>query len=130
MKYRNSDRSEFYWYLFKFFFAIVIIWTISSLLAQEVSEIVEGSKVTFYATADGTPAPTFEWKHNGYVVASGPSFVIESIGFEDSGDYKATARNVAGSADSQTITLVVVASGPKRPAVPTNIKVELKRKEQ
>lgn len=66
--------------------------------------IAYGSKVTFLATADGSPAPVFQWIKDGQDIpgATGSTYVIQSFGPEHAGRYMVRASNVAGSATSGT----------------------------
>lgn len=85
----------------------------------DISETVfTNTKVTLSATADGTTPITFAWFKNGVQVATGTSLVFNSIQTSDAGTYKVTATNLAGSADSNNATIVVIV-----PVAPSNVKI-------
>ncbi len=69
--------------------------------------VTPGAKVTFSATADGVPAPTFEWFRGTAKVGEGPLLVIPSISVSDAGSYTAKATNEIGSAVSPPIVVTV-----------------------
>ena len=70
---------------------------------------VEGSPFTFTAAAVGTPAPTYQWRHNGVAVpgATGATLTLDAAQPTDSGAYTVTAVNAAGSVTSLPATLLV-----------------------
>lgn len=85
----------------------------------DVSETVfTNTKVTLSVTADGTSPITYTWFKNNVQVATGTSLVFNSIQTTDAGTYKVTASNIAGSADSNNATLVVIV-----PVAPSNVKI-------
>jgi hypothetical protein len=86
--------------------------------AQAGAPVSVGASVTLYATADGSPAPTFQWRKNGAPIsgATGPTYVIASVSLADAGAYSVVASNNLGSATSPDETLVVQAAV----VVPTN----------
>lgn len=73
------------------------------------SAVTAGSRVTFLATADGSPAPTFQWKKDGVEItgASDATLVLAVVSPADAGTYRVTASNIAGSADSADEILTV-----------------------
>jgi hypothetical protein len=68
-----------------------------------------GSNVTLVASADGSPAPTFQWKKNGVPIpgATGPTLSFNGIGLADAGTYQVLATNVVGSSSSPDEILTV-----------------------
>lgn len=86
------------------------VFAIAGYLVQSKGTVQEGSKVTFIATADGTPAPTFTWKKDGVLIpgATSSTMVFTQIAVSDSGSYVAVASNVAGTAESAPQVLTVV----------------------
>ncbi len=95
-------------------FAILACLVVSSR-AAETSTISTGANVTLFATADGSPAPTFQWKKNGSAIvgATTATFSINNAALSDGANYRVTATNEVGSADSPDFLLeVVLASGP------------------
>jgi hypothetical protein len=61
-----------------------------------------GSRVTLVATADGSPAPGWQWKKDGVDIpgATSSNLVFPSIVAGDTGTYTAVATNEAGSAQA------------------------------
>lgn len=86
--------------------ALLILAFTGSLFAQPVEEtVLVGTRVPFVATADGNPAPSFDWLKDGVKVASGATFVIEAAAESDSGTYTVRATNTEGTALSDTYKL-------------------------
>lgn len=84
-----------------------------------------GQKVTFTATADGTEPISFVWYKDGVQIFSGNPYVIPSAAPTDAGVYKVTASNIAGSADSQLLTVVVIyGDGPPPAGTPANATIQ------
>jgi hypothetical protein len=69
-----------------------------------------GSNVTFEATADGNPLPSFTWKLNGTLIDGATSARLEllAVTAAQSGQYVAVATNSEGSAESPPVTLNVI----------------------
>lgn len=82
--------------------------------AAERATVAPGARITFQASAEGTPAPVFQWRKNGaaMVGATGQTFSIVSATASDAASYRVTASNVAGSADSPEIVIEVGFGGP------------------
>lgn len=94
----------------KDFLRLVSAFGVTAFLAlSSVEAVVAGAKVTFLASADGSPAPTFQWKKNGVAIpgATAATLVFSSVSLSDAGTYRVTALNVAGSADSADEVLLV-----------------------
>lgn len=78
-----------------------------------------GAGVSFYVVATGSPAPAFQWRHNGIAIpgATSSTFSIASVALPDAGVYTVVATNIAGSVTSQPAFLTiseppVILSGP------------------
>lgn len=69
-----------------------------------------GESVTFTVVATGTPAPTYQWKKGGVVIAgaTGTSYTINPVGAGDAADYTVVVTNAGGSVTSNPATLTVV----------------------
>ena len=67
------------------------------------------SPVTFSATVSASPAPYYQWMKNGTTVvgATNSSFTIPQVSPNDAGQYFLIAKNTAGYAVSNTVTLTV-----------------------
>src|SRR5687767_6085535 len=82
----------------------------SPMCAGEAEGVVlVGSNVTFIASADGSPAPTFQWRKNGNAIAGATNAILSfnAVTTADAGAYQVVATNEAGSAVSPDETLVV-----------------------
>lgn len=96
--------------------------------------IYTGQKVTFTATADGTSPITMAWYKDGNLVTSNVTttanqtslvndiFTLPSIQLTDAGTYKVVASNIAGTAESNTLAVIVIV-----PVGPNNVKILIKR---
>lgn len=85
--------------------------TAPSITSQPASQTVAaGASVTFIAAANGSPAPTYQWKKDGVTIsgATGSSYTIASVTAGDAGNYTVVASNLAGSATSNAAVLSVV----------------------
>jgi hypothetical protein len=97
---------------------LIAIFAMAQLVgpAHAGDPVTVGANVTFYATADGSPAPTFQWRKNGAPItgATGQTYVIASATLADAGTYSVVATNSLGSATSPdevlTVTQTVVAT--------------------
>jgi hypothetical protein len=80
-------------------------------LSAATGSVKEGGRVTLFASADGSPAPTFQWKKNGVPIpgATGPLLEFVPVKLADAGVYEVEATNAAGSASSPSEQLVVEA---------------------
>src|SRR5688572_10377565 len=72
-----------------------------------------GASLTLIATADGSPAPTFQWRKDGNAIAGATMATLSftSITAADAGVYQVVATNSAGEAVSPD-EIVVVDSTP------------------
>src|SRR5688500_4289473 len=74
----------------------------SSPLDAAVGDLLEyataGARVAFGASADGNPAPKFQWMKDGVFIsgATNATYVIPSAGAAHSGVYNMLATNTAG----------------------------------
>ncbi len=77
-----------------------------------------GKTVTLTATADGNPAPTFQWLKNGAPIAGATNAVLTlaAVALSDAGIFQVRATNSVGSALSPECVLVVEPT----PVTPTN----------
>lgn len=84
--------------------------TAPTFTTQPASQsVTQGSGVTFTAAANGSPAPSYQWKKNGGNIsgATSASYSINVASTSDAGNYTVVATNVAGSVTSNTASLVV-----------------------
>ena len=73
------------------------------------SSVAVGSNVTFLASAEGSPSPTFQWRKNGNPIPGATSQVLSIAGatLADAAVYQVVAANEVGSATSPDEVLVV-----------------------
>lgn len=64
--------------------------------------VAAGTAVTFFASALGTPAPTYQWQKNGAPIAGATksALTIASATLDDAANYTVVARNASGSASA------------------------------
>ncbi len=76
----------------------------------QTQQVAVGSPVTFTASAQGTPAPAYQWRKNGTNLpgATGSSYTISSVDYPDEGNYDVVVTNSCGSDTSQVAALLVV----------------------
>jgi hypothetical protein len=69
-----------------------------------------GTNVTFTVVANGAPAPTYQWRHNGVELAGATNaqLIIPSVGTNHAGGYSVIVRNPFGSITSRVATLTVI----------------------
>src|SRR5688500_10077810 len=79
------------------------------LRARAADAVLVGSNITFIATADGTPAPTFQWRKNGTAIAGATAATLSLSGVttSDAATYQVVASNELGSTISPDEVLVV-----------------------
>src|SRR5688572_21822689 len=106
---------------FLFFILSVIVagqWPSQSTAAEGAISV--GSNVTFIASADGSPAPTFQWRKNGTAISGATTHFLHlsAVTSADAAVYQVVASNEAGSIVSPEETLVVdaTATGANTPA--------------
>ena len=81
--------------------------------SQPVSQTVaSGSTVVFGFTANGIPAPTYQWFRNGVAIpsATSPTLVISGATAANAGNYTCTATNSSGAVTSSVAALGVVST--------------------
>ncbi|MBS0197876.1 MAG: immunoglobulin domain-containing protein [Planctomycetes bacterium] len=68
-----------------------------------------GSPVVFVAAGSGTPAPTYQWRHNSSPIsgATDPTYTIPSLATGDAGNYDCVLTNACGNATTTAATLNV-----------------------
>lgn len=102
-----------------------------SITTQPVAQsVTEGATVSFTASASGNPAPTYQWRKNGVAVADGgnvsgatsATLALTNVTAADAATYTVAASNVAGTAISSGVSLVVSAplSAPKVISAPVS----------
>lgn len=77
---------------------------------QPVSQAVApGGSVVFTSTANGSPAPSYQWRKDGANIggATGSSYSLTGISSANAGRYTVVATNSAGSATSNAATLTI-----------------------
>jgi len=96
--------------------------------------IYTGQKVTFTATADGTLPISLVWYKDGTPVTTNVTtsanqssytndvFTLPSVQLTDAGTYKVVASNIAGTAESNPLAVIVVV-----PVGPNSVKILIKR---
>ncbi|HUI91761.1 MAG TPA: immunoglobulin domain-containing protein [Chitinivibrionales bacterium] len=73
-----------------------------------------GEPVTFTASADGNPSPTYQWRKDGANIAgaTAASYTISSVVLNSAGSYSVVAANSQGSLASNAALLLVTAGCP------------------
>ena len=71
--------------------------------------VTEGQRLVLFASADGSPAPTFQWRKNGTPIAGATDALLEFpvVTLADAGSYDVVALNSVGSATSPVELLMV-----------------------
>ena len=84
------------------------------------STISIGSNVTYIASADGSPEPTFQWRKNGVPIPGATTHLLhlDSVTLADAAVYQVVASNGVGSTISAEETLVVDATQPGANTLP------------
>lgn len=77
-----------------------------------------GSSVTFTVTANGSPAPTYQWRKDGVAIggATSSALTLNSVTTANAGTYAVVVTNSAGSATSSGAVLTVIPSTVSAPA--------------
>ena len=80
---------------------------------------IEGSNVTFSVSAIGTVPLSFQWRFNGTNLTGGTNaeLMLVAVTTNQAGQYSVLITNVAGSTNSQTVTLAVIPAGEALPAL-------------
>lgn len=76
---------------------------------QDVTAVVGGDGA-FSVTATGTPAPTYQWRRNGTLLAgaTGPTLMFADLKTTDADVYDVVVSNAGGSIESATARLTVL----------------------
>lgn len=93
--------------------SLLALLALPSPLVHAQDAVTIGSSVTFIATAEGLPAPSFQWRKNGNAIpgATAQTYTIPAASLTDAGLYQVVATNSLGSATSPEDELLV-ASAP------------------
>jgi hypothetical protein len=115
----NFTSSRRHWFASLMLRVIGLVGTsaVSAINAQTATEqVFVGGSVTFIATADGNPAPTFQWQKEGSNIsgATNALFTLANISLSDAGAYRVVAMNSEGSATSDPV-IVAVNAVPSSP---------------
>ena len=105
------------------FFGIAAMLVAQSPLHSIAADgvISVGSSVTLIATADGSPAPTFQWRKNGTEIdgATNQTLSFSAVTAADAAVYQVVASNEIGTAVSPEETLIVDTTGTGTDTSPT-----------
>ncbi len=84
----------------------------SPTITQEPTDatICEGDPIILSIAADGSPAPTYQWRHDGQELTgeTGSSLTIDPVSVEDAGSYDVVVTNDCDSVTSTAATLTVI----------------------
>src|SRR5688500_18295585 len=83
-------------------FATIFAAHVPSSLAAAENAVAMGASVTFIASADGSPAPIFQWRKNGTPIpgATTQTLSLTAVSLDDAAIYQVVATNEVGSAVS------------------------------
>jgi hypothetical protein len=102
--------------------------TAPSFTTQPTTQTVTtGATVTFTASADGSPAPTLQWRKNGAAITgqSSATLTLTNVATTDAGSFTCVASKSAGTATSSaavlTVNPLVVGSVPVITAQPVSL---------
>lgn len=90
--------------------AELVVQTLPALLTQPVPQVVKvGSNVTFTATADGIPAPVWQWLFNNAPIggANLPTLTLTNVQTNAAGNYSVIISNAVGAVTSSNALLTV-----------------------
>lgn len=90
-----------------------------TITTQPVNQsAVIGTSASFSVTATGTPAPTYQWRHDGADIsgATSATYTISSVATGDGGNYTVVVSNPSGNVTSNSVTLTVNAPVVTPPA--------------
>jgi hypothetical protein len=92
-------------------FAALLVAGQATALAETFSAFV-GANVTLVATADGNPAPTFQWRKNGVNIAgaTNATLTLNAVTLLDGATYSVVATNSVGSAVSDDAVLQITSA--------------------
>ena len=92
------------------YFRVQASGTAPTITTQPTSQTVTaGTNVSFTAAADGTPAPTFQWRKDGIAISGATNAILTltAVSATSAGAYSVVATNAIGSATSNAATLTV-----------------------
>ncbi len=89
--------------------AFLVSACVSGAAWAQGGPVTEGQRVALLASADGSPAPTFQWRKNGTPIAGATGATLEfpTVTLGDAGNYDVVATNSIGSTASPVELLVV-----------------------
>ncbi|MEM7165378.1 MAG: immunoglobulin domain-containing protein [Planctomycetota bacterium] len=105
--------------------AVLTVNTDAVIVTSPSDETVcAGDSVTFTATADGSPTPTFQWRKDGTNIpgATGASLTINPVGTGDAGSYDVVVTNVCDS-DTSDPAVLTVRVGPSINSQPQSVTI-------
>jgi len=88
------------------------------IITQPLSQsVAAGGTAVFSCDVSVTPAPVFQWYHNGYVIpgANSPTLLLSQVQPTDGGEYTLTITTPALSVTSSKATLTVTAAPAPTP---------------
>jgi hypothetical protein len=100
---------------------VAIVWSPTLRAEGEIYETAAvGTIVSFSASADGNPTPTFKWFKDGVAIpgATNITLTLPNVTATSSGVYNAVATNSAGYAMSNDLVLTVSAVAPEKATAP------------
>ncbi|HWA09944.1 MAG TPA: immunoglobulin domain-containing protein [Opitutaceae bacterium] len=90
--------------------AILTVYLAPAIVTPPQSAVLTvGQNVSLTVTATGTPAPAYQWRKNGAILAGETFATLALVGVQlgDAGSYTVDVTNLAGSVTSGAATLVV-----------------------
>ncbi|MBU0616355.1 MAG: immunoglobulin domain-containing protein, partial [Planctomycetes bacterium] len=93
--------------------ATLTVDTAPAITQQPVNqEVCPGDPVTFSVVATGTPLPSYQWRKDGADIsgATSETYIIDSVGTEDGGDYDVVITNDCDEVISEPAALTVDAA--------------------
>lgn len=103
--------------------ATLTVLTPPSFVRHPVAQnVYAGSAVTFVATAEGNPAPTYRWQKDGVNLdgETASTLTIPVVSPAEAGSYRVIATNSAGATPSAAAKLTVTAAEPSITSHPEN----------
>ena len=100
--------------------AFLFAQTTTTTPTTQTENILLNSKVVLTASAEGTLPITFNWYKNDVWIGLTDSITLEKIQLSDAGTYKIVATNVAGTAESAPLAIVVIV-----PVAPNKVKINV-----
>jgi hypothetical protein len=90
--------------------AALVLATVPSITLQPVNQLATAkSNVTLTIAATGSPAPSFQWKKDGTMIAgaTASTMALKNVNKSDAASYTVEVRNIAGWLFSKTATVTV-----------------------